>query len=487
MSVASVQRLISWSGVCRSLLGEKEEDRSSSRSTWDRTGTCDPRTAAWLRRRAAAAAAAAGDTFEDGAGFGPAFGGGGGGCDHGERVASGSCPREELGGRETRLAPQQRNALRFLCGNLAAFPPFPNSSSRGLRRGSSSAAGRVGNWPAVGAGGAGVRVAAGSVGGRATACTVGTSIESCPHHHYTARDPPVPHEMARVELPSRNRWRIMPEVNEDAGAGAGAVGGGADGGAAAVAGVGIVGVGNGGDGGGGGGVAGAGAANDGVDFPPGHGGAGGFPAGRGSGGAGGRGGGETGEGCVGATLLNAQPACGMGGIYWPTLYDITRAKVRQRERLRDCFRKFSRGQKLDVRDPSGVWMGAVVLWAPWCNVGGSKWEVEDEDRGGADGDGGGGGGGAGGGGGGGGAAGAINAALDGAGSDVSTPEWRRLLQLALLADGGHLGLMHANQAAAAAAAAAAGGGGNVGGGAGDPVGLAHADGDVRCWAGRVLC
>ena len=62
--------------------------------------------------------------------------------------------------------------------------------------------------------------------------------------------------------------------------------------------------------------------------------------------------------------FNPQSACGMAGLCWPTLYDLTMVKSRQQERLRDCFRRFRRGQKLDVRDPSGECMCADVLWAP---------------------------------------------------------------------------------------------------------------------------
>ncbi|CBJ25451.1 ubiquitin-conjugating enzyme E2W [Ectocarpus siliculosus] len=142
-----------------------------------------------------------------------------------------------------------------------------------------------------------------------------------------------------------------------------------------------------------------------------------------------------------ATLQNAQPACGMGGLFWPTLYDLMAAKRRQRERLRECFRKFSRGQKLDVRDPSGVWMGAEVMWAPGDGgVGTLRADGCGEDGGAGAGAGAApaagvaGGGGIQGGGGGGGGGGPF--AGSPVGGDAGMPEWRRLLQLGLMADGG---------------------------------------------------
>lgn len=267
-------------------------------------------------------------------------------------------------------------------------------------------------------------------------------LDSCPHHHHADCGfiPSTIRSMARVELQPRTWWRDVNGAIPPAAGPAVAVAGAAPAAGAAP-------------------VAGAAAADDagvggwGMPLPGQQGGSvGGSPAAAaagsvysaGGGGVGSESGaaGEAQSNRSGATLLNTQPACGMGGIYWPTLYDLTRAKKRQRERLRDCFRRFSPGQRLDVRDPSGVWMGAVVLWAP-RSCGGLSWEDMN--------DGGGGGNHQGGFGGGGGGAGVAGGHLGAVGmdhalntaDDTSPPEWRRLLQLAMAADGGHAGV-HVN-------------------------------------------
>lgn len=367
MRIASLQRLTAWPGVCRGLLSEKDEDSSLPIGLWDQPAS------------------------SRGAGVGGGGSGRGGG---------------ELNGREARLSPEQREALRMLLGNLASHP----ATARSRRW-----------WRSGGAGaGAGAAEAAAEV-------TSGVPLEACPHHHHTVPGPTIPYGMGSVELPTRYGGRSRAFLHGGGGGanagGAGAFqyvgGGGANAGAAGAAAA----------------AAAAAAAGAGGDLA-GHGG----PIAPGSPHHGG-----------GSTLQNAQPACSMGGLFWPTLYDLTIAKRRQRERLRDSFRKFSRGQKLDVRDPSGIWMGAEVVWAPRE---GSRAASAAEAAAAAAHTAAGGAGGAGaalqGGGG------NLHGVLGGA-ADPGIPEWRRLLQMGLMVDGGHMG-MNANanpQAVLAAANAAA--------------------------------
>lgn len=286
-----------------------------------------------------------------------------------------------------------------------------------------------------------------ATGTAAAAAPASPGLDSCPHHHGDCSFMPAAiRSMARVELQPRTWWRDVNGAGPPAVGPAAAVAGAAPAaGAVPVAGAAA--------------ADGAGAGGWGVPLPGQQGGGvGGSPAAAAAGAVYSTGGAGSeavaAEGAQsnrsGATLLNTQPACGMGGIYWPTLYDLTRAKKRQRERLRDCFRRFSPGQRLDVRDPSGVWMGAVVLWAP-KSCGGVSWEDMSDGGGGGNHQGGFGGGGAGGVGGGGGGAGVggghlgavgMDHALN-AGDDSPPPEWRRLLQLAMAADGGHAS-MHVN-------------------------------------------
>lgn len=410
MRIASAQRLMAWPGVCRELLSEKEQDSSSPIGLWDQPG----RRPFSNPPPSAPSNPESNSSPSNGTGSGGASDGGGGG---------------ELSAREARLSPAQREAVRLLFGNLAA----PPAVTRHLRRQRRSF----------------------GVEGEAAAAEVDQGPSSdFPHHHHTVAGPHVPYALRTMELPSResSRHREFPA------AGGGGAGGGGGGGGGAAAGA-------------------AGAAG------------GGAGAGRGGGEGGGGGGGPSWySGRVGthhhnhgggATLENAQPACSHGGLCWPTLYDLTLAKRRQRERLRSCFRKFSRGQKLDVRDQEGVWMGAEVIWAPGGGntvVHSVEWDdAADAAAAAAPGIGvatmNGAGGGVGGGGGGG--AGVPPPPTQGyGGRDRFTPEWRRLLQLGLMADGGHLGIHQNNNngdnnnnnnpgaaagAAAAAAAAAANG------------------------------
>ena len=427
MRIASLQRLLAWPAVCRSLLCEKDEDNSLPAGRWDQRGS-------------GGAVGGSGCARLNGRGrFRPSHGAG---VSVGARGASDrssssspfssrssvevqSSSARGPSGREARLTPEQRQALRLLCGNLAAFPVMQ-------QRPGSGDPGAGGGGGGGGDGSRGGGASSGRGASSTTAAPAGTPASCFPHHHHTVSNPAIPYGMGRVELPSRDSWR-NPRI------GGGVAGGGAQGG------------GGGGAAAGGGGAPGDYGGWNWLDFP------GIIPGSQHGGG--------------GATLHNTQPACGMGGLCWPTLYDLTMAKRRQRERLRECFRRFSPGQRLDVRDPSGVWMGAVVLWAPG---GGSGDEWEDAADGaataaaaGAHVAGAGGGGAAAAGGGAGAGGGGLGAAAQGAhhegAADHGTPEWRRLLQLALLADGGHLG-MHANQVAAAGAAALAAA---VGGGAGD--------------------
>lgn len=376
MKIASLQRLLTWSGVCRSLLGEKDEDRSAPRSMWDQTiGT-------FGCFRTGASTRGSFNSTTSGSGSG------------GDCAGAPGTGREELAGREPRLTDEQRTALRLLCGNLAAFPPIPQQSS------TAEPGGERGETSAENGGTSGL-----------------PGVESCPHHHHSVSSPFIPFSMSRVELQPRTWWRDVHQVPDVANTGAAAAPSPMP---AHISAPGYHGAGT--------GVAVADhpdasnsvAANGASMMRPHR-----APAGD-----------------SGATLLNTQPACGRGGVYWPTLYDLTRVKNRQEERLRDCFRRFSPGQRVDVRDPSGVWMGAVVLYAPRSCGGGAWHDFNDGDvfhhagHGGH--------GGAGGGGGGAHVEGGVNVPGVQASlhphHDATTPEWRRLLQLALVADGGHIRL-----------------------------------------------
>lgn len=369
MRMASLQRLFAWPGVCRSFLGEKEEDSSLPIGLWDQPG-------AFSTGKGCQWKSLGGNTSARSAAVAPLI----------------DAPTGKLSGREARLTKEQRYAMRLLCTNLAVFPSRPKSRPRRARRSSNR-----GVWPGP--------PPPSSYEPSLVAAEAEAAIheaETSLHHHHTVICPAIPHGMARIELPARDSWLMR----SPAGGSAGTVGGG-------------------------GGAVPAGSNVSLIRYPAwfaenivesSH-----------------RGG--------DATLLNPQPACGMGGLCWPTLYDLTMVKRRQRERMRDCFRRFRRGQKLDVRDPSGEWMGAVVLWAPpVCSrcipVPAAATQPAAVGAGGV---------------GGAGAPGGPHGGLDFSSSDSTTPEWRRLLQLALLADGGPI---NANQGGGAAAAAAAGAAGN---------------------------
>ncbi|CAN0490745.1 unnamed protein product, partial [Ectocarpus sp. 12 AP-2014] len=388
MRVASLQRLMAWPGVCRGLLSENDEDGSLPIDVWDRPGQ--------QRRSPSPSPPPHEKQHRGNAGAGGGGGGGGGGSHGGDSS-----------GREARLTPEQREAVRLLFGNLAALPAArrrQQQQQQQQQQGQGQGQGHPFVDPEAAAGAAAL-AAAEAAGAwpweeQEAAATARTPPEGFPYHHHTVAGPHIPYGMGRVELPARVGGE-PPQVLAvaDGDDEMDDIGGGAAAAAAAAA---------------------------------------------------------ASSGC--ATLQNAQPACGMGGLFWPTLYDLTVAKRRQRERLRECFRKFSRGQRLDVRDPSGVWMGAEVMWAPGDGgVGTLRVDGWGEDGGAGAGAGAapaagvaGGGGIQGGGGGGGGP-------LAGypVGGDAGMPEWRRLLQLGLMADGGQAAPHPNNNNAAAAAAAAA--------------------------------
>ena len=410
MRIASLQRLLAWPAVCRSLLGEKEDDSSLPIGLWDQPGVFSDGSKGG-RRRALDGPTSAWSTV-------------------GECLVT-ATELGELNGREARLTKEQRDAMCLLCANLAAFPLRPRLRSRRSRW--YPAEGGTWSTPALGltAGTGGgprarIRGQEGGAGAWPAEDASETAAECSPHHHHVVTGPAIPYGMDRVELPARDSWLTR---NPAPGPGGAAVAAAAADAAPAAA-----------------------AGNPPVNLAGTH-----YPhwlAENVSGHHHYRGG--------DATLVNPQPACGLGGLCWPTLYDLTMVKRRQRERLRDCFRRFFRGQKLDVRDPSGEWMGAVVLWAPpvcsrsipvpaptlvtlathghghahgAANAGG----VAGAAAGGVD---------------------PPHGGIDLTGSDTITPEWRRLLQLALLADGGHMNVNQGGAAAAAAAAAGAGGAGN---------------------------
>lgn len=381
MRMASLQRLLAWPAVCRSFLGEKEEDSSLPIGLWDQPGAfSNGKGYQWKPLGGNTSAGSASSEFPKAA-----------------VVSLIAATTGKLSGREARLTKEQRYAMRLLCTNLAVFPSRPKSRPRRARRSSNRGA-----WP-----GPPSSFEPSLVAAEAEAAI--REAETSLHHHHTVICPAIPPGMARIELPARDSWLMR----SPAGGPAGTTGG--DGAAPAGS------------------------------NPPGDVSVIRYPA-------------WFADNMVGsnhrggdATLLNPQPACGMGGLCWPTLYDLTMVKRRQRERLRDCFRRFRRGQKLDVRDPSGEWMGAVVLWAPpVCSrcipVPSATTQPAAVGAGGV---------------GGAGAPAGPHGGLDVANSDSTTPEWRRLLQLALLADGGP---MNANQGggAAATAAGAAGAAGNGG-------------------------
>ena len=104
---------MAWPTVCRSFLGEKEDDSSLPIGLWDHPGAfLNGKGGRWKPINGNTSAGSAASEFPSAAAASPT-------------AAANATATGELSVRETRLTKEQRDAMRLLCANLVAFPSRP--------------------------------------------------------------------------------------------------------------------------------------------------------------------------------------------------------------------------------------------------------------------------------------------------------------------------------------------------------------------------